>query len=114
MAKKAPNQQPAVRDRDHDVYVSTVKFLNVKKLERPAELMSLLTHIVKKHSSSTKTVLVQAKTSANIVEYRLSNRRVAITMAKQVQSAFKHNHATITITEPKDRTYCTIEVVFTV
>lgn len=100
-----------VRDRDHDTFISTVKFLNVKKVEKQIDLLNLLTHIIQLHSK-THSVLVQAKTSANIIEYRVSNRRVAITMAKHVQSAFKHNHPEVSITEPKDRTYCTITVTF--
>ncbi len=111
MAKKTGLQRPAVRDRDHDSYISTVKFMNVKKVEKQVELLNLLTNVIKQHSKK-EAVLVQAKTSANIIEYKVTRSRVAQTLARRVQEAFKHNHPEVTITEPNDGAYCTITVVF--
>lgn len=111
MGKRPGTQRPAVRDREHDGYVSTVKFTNVKKVEKQAELLNLLTNIIKQHSKKT-AVLIQAKTSANIIEYKVTRRRVAEILARKVQESFKHNHPEITITEPKDRSFCNIVVNF--
>lgn len=111
MAKKPGLQRPAVRDREHDTYVSTVKFTNVKKVEKQGELINLLTNVIKQHSKTT-SVLVQAKTSANVIEYKVTRPRVAQVLARRVQTAFKHNHPEITMTEPKDRSFCTITVNF--
>lgn len=111
MAKKIGLQRPAVRDRDHDTSISTVKFINVKKVEKQVELLNLLTNIIKQHSK-TSSVLVQAKTSANTIEYKVTRSRVAQILARSAQEAFKHNHPEITITEPNDHSFCTITVTF--
>lgn len=100
-----------MRDREHDTAVSTVKFINVKKVEKQVELLNLLTNVIKQHSKKT-SVLVQAKTSANIIEYKVTRAKVAQILARRVQEAFKHNHPEITLTEPNDRSFCTITVAF--
>lgn len=111
MAKRIGVRAPAIKDRDHDIEVSTVKFLNVKKVEKQVDLINLLTHIIQQHSKQ-QSVLVQAKTSPSTIEYSVRNRRVAITMAKHVQRAFKHHHPDIHIAETKDRRHCAVTVTF--
>ena len=90
---------------------STVRFLNVKKIERKTEFMRLLTNVVHNYTKQ-RSVLVHAKTSANIVEYKLRTKRVAIALAKKAQSAFKQYHPHVTITTPNDGSYCNITVEF--
>ncbi len=111
MSKRVTAHRPSALDRDQDTYISTVKFINVKQVEKQAELLNLLTHIIKEYST-TKSILVQAKTSANTIEYRVTKRRAAITMAKKVQAAFKHHHPVVDITEPRNRTFCNVTVTF--
>ncbi len=90
---------------------STVQFLNVKKIERKTEFMNLLTNVVHNYTKQ-HSVLVQAKTNANTVEYKLRTKRVAIALAKKAQSAFKQYHPHVTITTPNDGSYCHIIVEF--
>lgn len=91
--------------------VSIVEFLNVKKVERKTDLMRLLTHVVQNYTKD-KSVLVQAKTSANTIEYRVLSKKVALALATKSQSAFKQHHPTVTVTTPNDGAYCRITVEF--
>jgi len=100
-----------VSDRDHDIYVSVVKFINVKKVEPVGDLVNLLTNIIKQNSK-TKPVLVNAKTSPNIIEYSVTSKRVALSLAHRAQSAFKHYKPEVTITTPHDRAFHRITVTF--
>lgn len=91
--------------------ISIVQFLNVKKVERKTELMRLLTHVVQNYTKD-KSVLVQAKTTTNSIEYRVLNKRVALALATRAQAAFKQHHPTVTVSTPNDGAYCRITVEF--
>ncbi|EKD79447.1 MAG: hypothetical protein ACD_41C00070G0002 [uncultured bacterium] len=91
--------------------VSIVQFLNVKKVERKTDLMRLLTHVVQNYTRD-KSILVQAKTTVNTIEYRVLNKRVALALATKAQAAFKQHHPTVTVTTPNDGAYCRITVEF--
>lgn len=91
--------------------VSIVEFLNVKKVERKTDLMRLLTHVVQNYTRD-KSVLVQAKTTANSIEYRVLNKHVALALATRAQAAFKQHHPTVTVSTPNDGAYCRITVEF--
>lgn len=91
--------------------VSIVQFLNVKKVERKTDLMRLLTNVIQNYTKD-KSVLVQAKTTANTIEYKVLNKRVALALATRAQSAFKHHHPTVTVSTPNDGAYCRIVVEF--
>ncbi len=91
--------------------VSIVQFLNVKKVERKTDLMRLLTHVVQNYTRD-KSVLVQAKTTTNSIEYRVLNKHVALALATKAQAAFKQHHPTVTVTTPNDGAYCRIVVEF--
>ncbi|MFA6475078.1 MAG: hypothetical protein WCV88_02635 [Patescibacteria group bacterium] len=91
--------------------ISTVQFINVKKVEEKTDLMRLLTNIVQRYTKD-KTVLVQAKTTVNTIEYKVLNRKVALALATKAQAAFKQHHPTVTIHSPNDDAYCQIVVQF--
>lgn len=92
-------------------FISTVQFVNVKKIEQKTDFMRLLTHVVRGYTKD-KSVLVQAKTNANVVEYKVLNKRVALALATKAQAAFKQHHPTVTISTPNDGTFCQILVEF--
>lgn len=101
-----------VADRDHDIYASTVKFINVKKVSPVGDLVNLLTNIIKQNSRGGQTVLVNAKTSPNVIEYSVTSKRVAVALAHRAQRAFKHYKPEVTITTPHDRLFHRITVTF--
>lgn len=91
--------------------ISIVQFLNVKKVERKTDLMRLLTHVIQNYTRD-QSVLVQAKTTVNTIEYKVLNKRVALALATKAQAAFKQHHPTVTVTTPNDGAYCRITVEF--
>ncbi|MFA5994875.1 MAG: hypothetical protein WCW27_03235 [Patescibacteria group bacterium] len=97
--------------KNHDITASTLKLVNVQLVEHQADLLHLVANALKKFSTE-KSVLVKMQATATVITYWIVNKKLAATLGKKVQSAFKHYHPVVDITYPKDESFYTVTVTF--
>lgn len=95
---------------NHDITASTVKLVNVQLVKHQTDLLHLAANTFKKFSK--QSVLVKMQASASVITYWVKNKRLAATLGKKIQSAFKHYHPVVDITYPKDESFYTVTVTF--
>lgn len=105
------NRGTDLKDLDHDISVSTVKFLNVIVVENKEDLLHLITNVLRNYSKS-KSILKQMRASTKNITCELRGKRVAIALARKVEAAFKKYTPEVVVTKPNDQSYYDITVTF--
>lgn len=103
--------KPVLKDRDHDIVVSTVKFTNVELVSNLEELLHLITNVLHSYSRQ-KSILVQLRTSKNTITCQLRGKKIATVLARRVEDAFKKYHPEVIINHSKEQDHYDITVDF--
>lgn len=101
-----------VRDQaDHDIHVSSVKFVHAHLVENKDDLLHLITNVVKNFSKQ-KSTLVTMRAGASTITCELRGKKVATTLAHKVADAFKKYQPTVEVSKPNTQDYYDITVSF--
>lgn len=106
------NRSTGLKDKfDHDVHVSTVKFINAHLVENKDDLLHLITNVVRNFSKQ-KSTLVTIRAGASTITCELRGKKVATTLAHKVADAFKKYQPAVDVSKPRTQEYYDITVKF--
>ncbi len=110
--KSKKTQQDAAKKRqDTAVVEHTVTIHNVHYVQNTIDLVNLIQNVITRCSRSSSPVLSMSL-SKRTLHYVLSRKTCALSIAKQIQRAFKQLHPEVEISHPKNNEYYTIVVTF--
>ena len=114
--KKAGNEAGKKRTKkqkeNRGVEASFLTLENVKILEKPEELLSMIDNLIIKYQNKGEEMERKIKQKAGVITYEMMEKNLCLSIARHVEKAFKHYHPQVKILNPKDNVFYRIVVKF--
>lgn len=112
------NADQAHRDRtdkqaaDYATNISYVHFQNISVLHDKMELINHVENLIKKHQNTDEEVTVGHEEKRDRLTYQMAEKNLALSIARNVESAFKGFAPKIEVQNPANNEYYNILVTF--